>query len=128
MILTEEEARTKWNKGRLADGERYEDKYPIDKRFDDLSVAEPNSGCIIWLGALNDSGYGRVKIRSKFRRAHIVAWEQANGPVPDGLVIDHLCRVRCCINPLHMEVVTQGENVRRGVRDRKRGYCGLTSK
>ena len=87
-------------------------KLPAD-RLDGLSVKVPFSGCLIWTGALNDSGYGRVKIGYKFRRAHIVAWEQQHGKVPTGQVIDHLCRVRCCINPDHMEVVTQSENCRR---------------
>ena len=91
----------------------YEKRYPIADKFTALSTPIPNCGCVIWIGALNHDGYGRVKIRSVFHRAHIVAWELANGPVPDGLVLDHRCRIRCCVNPDHLEAITQSENARR---------------
>ena len=123
MLLTEEQAREKWKRGRPGP-RRYENVYPLAERLADLSIPEPNSGCIIWLGALNDSGYGRIKIRSRFRRAHRVAWELENGPIPSDLCIDHLCRVRCCINPTHMELVTRGENVKRGWAFKSRGLAG----
>ncbi|MGH2838441.1 MAG: HNH endonuclease [Thermoleophilaceae bacterium] len=48
--------------------------------------------------------------------AHRFFWEQAKGPVPDGLVLDHLCGNRACVNPEHLEVVTRGVNTRRGRR------------
>ena len=47
--------------------------------------------------------------------AHRWAWEQAKGPIPKGLVVDHLCRVRWCCNPDHMELVTNRENILRGI-------------
>jgi len=110
--VTEDEAKTKWKRG--APRGDYDDRYPLADRLADLSTPEPNTGCIIWLGATNDSGYGRMKVRRRFRRAHIIAWEIECGAVPEGLVLDHTCRVRCCINPTHLEAVTQGENLRRG--------------
>lgn len=108
--MTEDEAKRR-RKGRYAE-------YPLAEKLALLSEPIPIAGCIVWTGALNDSGYGRMKIHSKFRRAHIVAWEIQNGPVAAGLCIDHLCRVRCCINPAHMELVTPSENVRRANRAR----------
>lgn len=66
--------------------------------------------CLIWGGSLNHAGYGR----RRSSQAHRMAWEEANGPVPDGLYIDHLCRVRACVRVDHMELVTHAENVRRG--------------
>lgn len=72
-------------------------------------------GCRLWTGYLTD-GYGRVRIGGgRFTGAHQVAWTLANGPVPDGLVLDHLCRRRHCIEPSHLEPVTNRENWARGM-------------
>jgi DNA-binding XRE family transcriptional regulator len=65
--------------------------------------------CHIWTGSLNHAGYGRAW----GGQAHRVAWERANGPVPEGLELDHLCRVRACVNPDHLEPVSRQENMRR---------------
>jgi hypothetical protein len=80
-----------------------------------MAIPEPNSGCLLWMGMVNQYGYGRVKIGGQRTVAHRAAYELACGPVPDGLELDHLCRVRCCINPAHLEPVTHRENGRRGV-------------
>lgn len=71
--------------------------------------------CIRWTGAHDADGYGRVQVGSKWKGAHRVAWEKLHGEIPTGLVIDHLCRVRNCINVDHMEVVTSKENTLRGL-------------
>lgn len=61
------------------------------------------------------TGYVRVSTGGGERDyAHRLVWEYVWGPIPDGLVIDHLCRNRACIRPDHLEPVTRGENVRRG--------------
>lgn len=73
-----------------------------------------DAACWAWLGALAPAGYGRFRYEGRTAQAHRVAWELTNGKIPAGLVIDHLCRNRACVNPAHMEVVTQGENIRRG--------------
>lgn len=78
------------------------------------------SGCWLWSGALSRAGYGllQVPIRRGQRRkapAHRWAYERKHGLVPDGLVLDHLCRIRSCVNPEHLEVVTHRINVLRGV-------------
>lgn len=75
----------------------------------------PMAGCWLWLLHCNSDGYGTIKINGINRHAHIVAFEHFRGPVPEGLELDHVCRVRCCVNPWHLEPVTHIENVRRGV-------------
>lgn len=77
-------------------------------------VPEPNSGCWLWTASCDSKGYGKIYVNGKLVGAHRVAYELFVGPIPDGLHIDHLCRVRCCVNPSHMEPVTHAENIRRG--------------
>ena len=62
----------------------------------------------------NRNGYRRVWNGSKEPVAHRFAWEYVNGPIPKGLILDHICRLRSCIRPDHLEPVTHAENTRRG--------------
>jgi hypothetical protein len=89
----------------------------------------PTDECWLWLGRIDTSGYGEYKQyaspgRKHFWRAHRVAYELLVGPIPEGLVIDHLCRVRDCVNPAHMEPVTSAENTRRGSAVGRSGATG----
>lgn len=70
-----------------------------------------DNGCWLWQRALN-KGYGATK-RGGIYSAHLLYYIEAHGPVPDGLQIDHLCQVKHCVNPDHMEPVTAAENMRR---------------
>lgn len=71
--------------------------------------------CWMWTGVLNPGGYGDFSVGRKHVGAHRTAYEQFVGRIPDGLHLDHLCRNRACCNPAHLEPVTAGENVLRGV-------------
>lgn len=77
--------------------------------------------CWLWTGALNDSGYGVILIddHRTLMYAHRVIYERFVGPIPAGMTLDHLCRTRHCVNPTHVEPVTNAENVRRGVEARR---------
>lgn len=72
-------------------------------------------GCWEWQGFRNELGYGIAFVGKKRRRAHRVVYELLVGPIPDGLVLDHLYRNTPCVNPAHLEPVTQRENIRRAV-------------
>ena len=89
---------------------------PIEERFWKYVFPEPNSGCWLWTASLDSKGYGQIgKDRGGLTRAHQVSYRIHKGAVPAGLEIDHLCRVRNCVNPDHLEAVTRRENIRRGV-------------
>lgn len=69
----------------------------------------PN-GCWLWSYPVSRNGYGQIGRRG----AHRVLYEELIGPIPDGLHIDHLCRIKVCVNPWHMETVTCRVNILRG--------------
>jgi hypothetical protein len=84
-------------------------------------LPEPNSGCWLWTAVVSNDGYGQFGVGNRatgFRmaKAHRVSYELFVGPIPEGLQLDHLCRVRCCVNPRHLEPVNNRENALRGTR------------
>ena len=83
----------------------------LTNKFLALVIPEPNSGCWFWLGYVNPSGYGQFNRRYK---AHRISYQTFVGEIPPTLELDHLCRVRSCVNPKHLEPVTHRENVMRG--------------
>lgn len=78
-------------------------------------VQADEHGCWIWSGARNGGGYGSLGRGGRTLCAHRYAYETLIGPIPAGLHIDHLCRVRACVNPAHMEPVTSHVNMLRGI-------------
>lgn len=70
--------------------------------------------CTEWPGARTKAGYGVSHIDGVYVYMHVVEYEKVNGPVPDGLELDHLCRNRACYNPDHLEAVTHAVNMSRG--------------
>jgi hypothetical protein len=84
-----------------------------------------NTACLVWTGSLYKSGYGKLSTGHRGQcYAHRYAWSRVQGPIPDGLVLDHLCRNRRCCNVAHLELVTNAENIRRGRNlQSKKDYC-----
>lgn len=90
-------------------------RLPLAERIAAKTELDPKTGCLVWQGLRGlTGGYGRISVNNRDRYVHRVAWELANGPVPEGFELDHLCRNRACLNLDHLEVVTRRENVRRG--------------
>lgn len=73
-----------------------------------------DAGCWLWTASLDGAGYSKIRVDGRLFNAHRWYYEMINGPIPKGLQLDHLCRVRRCVNPDHLEPVTQQENIRRG--------------
>lgn len=87
---------------------------PLAVRF--WNKVETKEGCWRWLGGLDAHGYAQIgggPPDHRMLKGHRVAYELVRGAIPSGLVIDHLCRNKACVNPWHMEPVSNAENVRR---------------
>lgn len=91
------------------------------ERFWRLVAKAGDTDCWTWLGKKGSKGYGLAHVADgRQRQAHRVAYELVVGPIPEGLELDHLCNVRRCVNPAHLEAVTHSENqTRRYQRARK---------
>jgi hypothetical protein len=82
-----------------------------EERF--WALVDKTGSCWVWTGSVNaTTGYGRAG--SMGASTHAISWSLLRGPVPEGLQLDHLCRVRICCNPDHLEPVTPRENLMRG--------------
>lgn len=86
---------------------------PVADRIRTNSSVDPETGCWMWSGPPSNRGYAHITIGNRPKLAHRASYEAFVGPIPDGLVIDHLCRTPMCVNPGHLEPVTQRENVLR---------------
>lgn len=89
---------------------------PPLERFMGHMVPEPNTGCWLWLSGYDRDGYAMFfhTRRGNSPRATRFIYQELVGPIPKGLVLDHLCRNRGCVNPAHLEPVTNRENIMRG--------------
>ena len=95
-------------------------KKPTDKRFDEKVRLDITTGCHVWEGATTDRGYGSFYVDGRRIGAHRFSFEREHGVIPYGLTIDHLCFNKRCVNPEHMEAVTNEENL---ARRRTKTHC-----
>lgn len=87
---------------------------PRLRPFMRAKISIDDAGCWRWQGRKTTAGYGQVWIEDERYQAHRIIYEDFFGPIPKELVCDHLCRVRDCVNPNHIEPVTMRENIVRG--------------
>lgn len=100
----------------------------IEERFWRHVFVQPNSGCWLWTASLRYDGYGQLGVSDGgVCLAHRVAWELYRGPIPVGLELDHLCRVKSCVNPDHLQPVTGKVNNARSMsftaRNARKTHC-----
>jgi hypothetical protein len=92
----------------------YHHSEPTTLRF--FKYIDFTASCWLWTGSFDSGGYGRLRIgQRKYSLAHRFSYQLFVGPVPEGLHLDHLCRVRSYVNPEHLEPVTRKENILRGM-------------
>ena len=84
----------------------------LDYIFDHWVLPVPHSGCWIWMRSLDDAGYGQTWREGQPEKAHRCVWSLAhNKPVPDDLCVLHKCDIKCCVNPDHLFLGTQWDNI-----------------
>lgn len=86
-------------------------KVPVDQRFDDKWIPEPYSGCWLWMGATNEWGYGTILVDGICRLAHRVSWRLHRGDFSEGFRVLHRCDTPSCVNPDHLFLGTNYDNV-----------------
>lgn len=100
-------------------------KYTPEERF--WAKVNKTDSCWLWTASKNGSGYGQFWDGTRFFYAHRFSYELLVGPIPEGLELDHLCRVHACVNSMHLEAVSHRENTLRGTgasaRNAARTHC-----
>lgn len=96
----------------------------VRERVEEMVSIIPITGCWMWMGVIGTTGYGWLKLGGIKYQAHRKSYEVFRGPIASDLCLDHLCRHRWCVNPDHLEQVTNRENIRRAYATKTRCLRG----
>lgn len=96
------------------------------ERFDAKVDKNGPGGCWLWTASTTTTGYAQLRIGDRMKEAHRWYYQQVIGPIPAGMYCDHICRVRHCVNPEHIRLVTNKENAENRATDEGRGFRGVS--
>ncbi len=98
---------------------------PINERLESKSIPEPNSGCWLWTASVISDGYGCLRSDGRTQYAHRLSYEINTGPIPEGMFVCHKCDTPSCVNPRHLFLGTNQDNIKDSMEKgrRKRAYA-----